>query len=327
MRSTGGLLMLNTNTQISFKDIAALWIKKKEASTKESTYVHYYNLLKNHIEPKLGEEIIEDITLLKLEKTAITYSTEGRLDYAGGLSQKTVCDITIIIKSILRYAETLGHSLSCNLESFSVKQPSRKLRVLSHKEQIAINEFLLKQNDFTALGILIALYTGVRIGELCALSIDDFDIDMKKVTISKTMQRLQNKRSCGENKTYIAITTPKTKNSIREIPLPDFIVEKVLSMGYTNGSYILTGLSDKFIEPRTMENRFNRLMRMLFIDDVSFHTLRHTFATRCVEVGVDVKTLSETLGHSNVNITLNRYVHSSFEMRKKSLQKLNYYTH
>lgn len=234
----------------------------------------------------------------------ITYSTEGRLDYAGGLSQKTVCDITIIIKSILRYAETLGHSLSCNLESFSVKQPSGELRVLSHKEQAMINEFLLEQDDLTTLGILIALYTGVRIGELCALSIDDFDIDMKKVTISKTMQRLQNKQSNEKNRTYISITTPKTKNSIREIPIPDFIVERVLSLGYTSGSYILTGLPNKFVEPRTMENRFNRLMKKLSIEDVSFHTLRHTFATRCVEVGVDVKTLSETLGHSNVNITL-----------------------
>lgn len=319
--------MLKTNTQIPFKDIAALWIKKKETSTKDSTYIHYLNLLKNHIEPKLGDEYIEDITLLKLERTMITYSTEGRLDYGGGLSQKTVCDITIIIKSILRYAETLGHNLSCNLESFSVKQPSGELRVLSHKEQVVINEFLLEQDDLTTLGILIALYTGVRIGELCALNIDDFDIDMKKVTINKTMQRLQNKQSNGKNKTYISITTPKTKNSIREIPIPDFIVERVLSIGYTSGSYILTGLPNKFVEPRTMENRFNRLMRKLSIEDVSFHTLRHTFATRCVEVGVDIKTLSETLGHANVNITLNRYVHSSFEMKKKSLQKLNYHTH
>lgn len=319
--------MLKTKTKIPFKDIAELWIKKKETSTKDSTYIHYYNLLKNHIEPKLGEEIIEDITLLKLEETAITYSTEGRLDYAGGLSQKTVCDITIIIKSILRYAETLGYRLSCNLDLFSVKQPSNELRVLSHKEQIAINDFLLERDDFTALGILIALYTGVRIGELCALSINDFDIDMKKITISKTMQRLQSKQSQGKNKTYIAITTPKTKNSIREIPVPDFIIERVLSIGYTNGSYILTGQPDKFVEPRTMENRFNRMMDYLCIEDVSFHTLRHTFATRCVEVGVDVKTLSETLGHSNVNITLNRYVHSSFEMKQRCLQKLNYDAH
>lgn len=316
--------MLKTSTQIPFKDIAALWIKKKETSTKDSTYVHYYNLLKNHIEPKLGEESIEDITLLKLGKTIITFSTEGRLDYTGGLSQKTVCDITIIIKAILRYAETLGYSLSCNLEAFSVKQPYGELRVLSHKEQIIINEFLSEEDGFTALGILIALYTGVRIGELCALSIDDIDIEMKKITINKTMQRLQNKQGHSKNKTYISITTPKTKNSIREIPIPDFIVERVASIGYTRGSYILTGLPDKFVEPRTMENRFNRLMKKLSIEDVSFHTLRHTFATRCVEVGVDVKTLSETLGHSNVNITLNRYVHSSFEMKQRCLQKLNY---
>lgn len=316
--------MLKTSTQIPFKDIAALWIKKKETSTKDSTFIHYHNLLKNHIEPKLGEEYIEDITLLKLERTAITYFTDGRLDYAGGLSQKTVCDITIIIKSILRYAETLGHRLSCNLDSFSVKQPLCEFRVLSHKEQVVINEYLLQQDDFTALGILIALYTGVRIGELCALCIDDFDIDMKKITINKTMQRLQNKQSGAKNKTRITITTPKTKSSIREIPVPDFIIERVLEIGYTSGAYILTGKPDKYVEPRTMENRFNRLMRTLSIEGVSFHTLRHTFATRCVEVGVDVKTLSETLGHSNVNITLNRYVHSSFEMKQRCLQKLNY---
>ena len=97
-----------------------------------------------------------------------------------------------------------------------------------------------------------------------------------------------------------------------------------MSFNYKKGTYLLTGATDRFIEPRTMENRFNKIMKALSIEKVTFHTLRHTFATRCVEVGVDVKTLSETLGHSNVNITLNRYVHSSFEMKQKSLQKLNY---
>ena len=316
--------MLKTNTEIAFKDVAALWIKKKETSTKDSTCVHYCNLLNNHIEPKLGDMLIEEISLLKLEQTIISFSTEGRLDCSGGLSQKTVCDITIIIKSILRYAETLGYSLSCNLASFSVKQPMGELRILSHREQIIINNFLMEEGGYTSLGILIALYTGVRIGELCALCIDDIDLDMKKVTINKTLQRLQNKDNQDTAKTRISISTPKTKNSIREIPLPDFIVERISEIGYKKGSYILTGLPDKFVEPRTMENRFNRLMQKLAIDDVSSHTLRHTFATRCVEVGVDVKTLSETLGHSNVNITLNRYVHSSFEMKQRCLNKLNY---
>lgn len=319
--------MTTLDNKINFKKVAELWIKKKETSTKDSTYIHYYNLLKNHIEPKLGDEIIEDITLLKLEEMIITFSTEGRLDYNGGLSQKTVCDITIIVKAILRYAETLGYNLSCNLSSFAVKQPYREFKVLSRKEQSAINKFLMSQTGFTELGVLIALYTGLRIGELCALNIDDFDLGMKKLTINKTMQRLQHKQGDFSSKTHITISSPKSKSSIREIPVPDFIIERIRSAEYPKGAYILTGTSDKFIEPRTMENRFNKIMQNLSIENVSFHTLRHTFATRCVEVGVDIKTLSETLGHSNVNITLNRYVHSSFEMKQKGLQKLTYSTH
>lgn len=316
--------MQNEN-KISFREVSDLWIKKKEACTKESTYVHYYNLLKNHIDPKIGDVIVSELTLLKLEETVISFSKEGRLDNCGGLSQKTISDIVIIIKAILRYAEILGCNLSCNLSSLTVKQPCSELRVMSHKEQAAVNHFLLSQDTYTALGILIALYTGIRVGELCALKIEDFDLEMQKNIISKTMQRLQNKQSNGNiAKTHIAITTPKSKSSVREIPLPEFIVEKIMSFDYKKGTYLLTGATDRFIEPRTMENRFNKIMKTLLIEKVTFHTLRHTFATRCIEVGVDVKTLSETLGHSNVNITLNRYVHSSFEMKQKSLQKLNY---
>ncbi len=316
--------MVFSNNQIYFRNVAELWIKKKETTTKRSTYIHYYNLLKNHIEAKLGNELIEDLTLLKLEETIIGFSTDGRLDYSGGLSQKTVCDIAIIIKAILHYAETLGYSLSCNPTLLSVKQPDVKLKVLSHKEQAIVNQYLMTQTGFTELGILIAFYTGIRIGELCALNIEDFDMETKKVTITKTMQRLQHKRDNDNNKTYISITAPKSKSSVREIPIQDFIMERLAAAEYRKGAYILTGDADRFIEPRTMENRFNKIMQKLSIENVSFHTLRHTFATRCVEVGVDVKTLSETLGHSNVNITLNRYVHSSFEMKRQNLKKLNY---
>ena len=137
------------------------------------------------------------------------------------------------------------------------------------------------------------------------------------------MQRIQNTGNGGTSKTKIVISEPKSQCSIRDIPLPSFIVDIAKPFITSPKTYILTG-SEQYIEPRTMQNRFKRYIKESQINDANFHALRHTFATRCVEVGFEIKSLSEVLGHANVNITLNRYVHSSFELKRSNMSKLNF---
>lgn len=157
--------------------------------------------------------------------------------------------------------------------------------------------------------------------ELCALQWEDFDLAHSKLKIRKTMQRIQDLGNGSVSKTKIVITEPKSQCSIREIPLPLFIVDVAKKFASNPKAYILTG-TDRYIEPRTMQNRFKSYVKECNVEPANFHVLRHTFATRCVEVGFEVKSLSEVLGHANVNITLNRYVHSSFELKHSNMNKL-----
>ena len=136
------------------------------------------------------------------------------------------------------------------------------------------------------------------------------------------MQRLQVDNLVNDKKTQIVITDPKSYSSIRTIPLPDFIMELLKKFQGSDNEYFLTGESERFIEPRTMQNHFKLYIKEAAIDNANFHSLRHTFATRCVELGFDIKTLSEILGHSSVKITLDKYVHSSFEQKRANMNKL-----
>ncbi len=141
--------------------------------------------------------------------------------------------------------------------------------------------------------------------------------------VRKTMQRIQDKNVGAATKTKVIITEPKSQCSVRDIPLPVFVLELARRFEGVPKAYVLSGDKSTYVEPRTMQNRFKQYIRDSGIADANFHTTRHTFATRCVEAGFDIKTLSEILGHANVNITLNRYVHSSFALKCSNMSKLS----
>ena len=169
---------------------------------------------------------------------------------------------------------------------------------------------------------MLSLYTGIRLGELCALRWNCVDLNLGIIKVKQTMQRRQNTDPAEERRTKIVFTDPKTQTSSRTIPLPASLLMLAYSFQSTPNSFVLTGSSEKYIEPRTMQNHFKRIIQESGISSVNYHALRHTFATRCVEVGFEIKTLSEILGHATVNITLNRYVHSSFELKRQNMNKL-----
>lgn len=305
---------------MGFQDITKLWLANKSNIIKASTFNRYKNLLNNNILPFIGKKFISDISTADLQDYICFLSTNGRIASKGGLSAKTISDIICIIKSILNYSESIGYNHCCALKYIGFRAEKKEMRVLNRSEQQRLTEYLINDIDNTKAGVLLSLYTGIRIGELCALKEKDFDFLNKKLHIRQTLQRLQ-KGQCDDNKTYISITEPKSSASVREIPLPDFICKIFSTMKLRLDEFVLSGTLAP-IEPRTMENRYNRIMKNLGITGTTFHTLRHTFATRSIEVGFDIKSLSEILGHSSVNITLNRYVHSSFELKIENMKKL-----
>lgn len=158
-------------------------------------------------------------------------------------------------------------------------------------------------------------------GGLCALRWEDISLQEQTIRIHQTLQRVQDK-SNGLQKTKIVITTPKSASSIRTIPLPDNLVKILKNYKAVDSGYFLTNSLDRFIEPRTMQYRFKTVLKNSSVEPANFHSLRHTFATRCIELGFDVKSLSEILGHASVNITMNRYVHPSLELKKQNMQRL-----
>lgn len=305
-----------------YSEVLDAWLQSTRINIKESPHARYSHLIDTHIRSQLGKYQISKISTQLIEGFIENLLSCGRVDNNGGLSAKTVTDILTIVKSTIDYARYNNLVVSCNLSKLTIKKKDKEMRVLCQSEQEALIRVLIADMDLYKFGVLLSLYTGIRIGELCALQWEDLSITNSTLKVRKTMQRIQETNIGASSKTKIIITGPKSDCSIRDIPLQSFLVEIARQFRDHPKAYILSGERGKYIEPRTMQNRFKTYVKESGISDANFHSLRHTFATRCVEVGFELKSLSEVLGHSNVNITLNRYVHSSFELKYSNMNKL-----
>lgn len=308
---------------VVYSDILDGWLRASKLKTKESTHARYSQLVRTHIKPHLGRYQLSRISTQQVECFLEYLLSKGRLDGAGGLSPKTVTDILAIIKNTMEYARYQNLAVICNLEKLSVKGKEKEMRVLTPEEQDALAAVLVHNMDRYKFGVLLSLYTGIRIGELCALQWGDFETNLSTLTVRKTMQRVKNIDDVSSSKTKIIITEPKSQSSVREIPLPPFLVEIAKSFQANPEAFVLSGTIGQYVEPRTMQNRFQTYVKQSGIAAANYHSLRHSFATRCIELSFDIKTLSTILGHSSVNITLNRYVHSSMELKKANMSKFS----
>lgn len=309
-------------SMLTFEKVSQEWIESKRVHIKESTYMRYTFLLNNYINNIIGNYNISSINDTHLENLSIRLLTQGGKDKQG-LSPKTVLDIISLVKSILRFSISRGYSSTYTGNSIPIKQNAKEMRVLSRKEQQILTMSIIHSNNLKDIGILICLYTGIRIGELCALRWDDISFSEKTLTIHNTLQRVKVSEIENGKKTKIILSSPKSKCSLRTIPLPDELVDILMPLKTDSTHYILSGSSDRFIEPRSMQNHFKKIIKKCSIDDANFHCLRHSFATRCVEVGFDIKSLSEILGHANVNITMNRYIHPTMELKRQNMNRLS----
>ena len=231
-----------------------------------------------------------------------------------------------ILKQILHYGEIKGYIPPIQYEITKPSVPRKEIEVLTEEEQVKLVKYIKAniRNEIKGVGILLSLYAGTRLGEICALRWKDLRLDIGIINITKTMQRVKNTDKEADTKTKIVIDTPKTQNSIRQIPIPDFLLTelKIWSERYPENAYILTGDTEKYIEPRSYQNSFKRYLKQTGIRNINFHALRHTFATRAIEQKVDAKSLSDILGHATVKFTLERYVHPSFTQKKQNIEKL-----
>lgn len=311
-----------TKCSVSYESILVSWLESQRLNIKESTYARYHQIVYTHLIPDIGSIKIERMTTKLIENYLAQLIEAGRIDGTGGLSSKTTGDILAIIKASFDYAEYNNYPLHCKLDKVCIKQHKEEMRVLSLEEQQKLTLVLLDDTDLIKFGVLLSLYTGIRIGELCALKWGNLSIAAGVLSVRETMQRIKDTSNHSISKTKIVISEPKSKCSVRDIPLPEFIISIAKGFQSNNSSYVLTGEKNRYVEPRTMQNRFKSLLRESQIPDANYHALRHTFATRCIEVGFELKTLSEILGHSNVNITLNRYVHSSLDLKKENMSKI-----
>ncbi|MCM1578761.1 MAG: site-specific integrase, partial [Ruminococcus sp.] len=277
---------------------------------KETTLANYEMKLKKHIIPYFGGEKYDRLTADGVNKFI-----EKKL--AENLSAKYVSDIVLIIKSAAKFAQKrYGYANRIDSVTMPKSRDKSEKKMLTDSEQTRMKKELLKNPNGSNTGILLAASTGLRIGELCALRWQDIDLEKSILTVSGTVQRIM-KKGGG---TKLIVTSPKSESSKREIPLPAFIIPYLKAVRAADDCFLLSG-SKKLVEPRTMQYRFKSVLKKAGLPYVNFHALRHMFATNCIALGFDVKTLSEILGHSNVQITLNRYVHSSME-RKKVCMKL-----
>lgn len=308
-----------------FQEIADEWLQIIQPQIKESTSNKYQNILSTYILPVFGKSPLESITQDSIENYCNTLLISGGKK-GTGLSAKTVSDILSVMRSIFRFAAKKGIPLSCDTSSVQVKQTPKEMRVLSRSEQERLCQYLYSDLTARNIGILICLFTGLRVGELCALQWKDISLGEQTIHVCQTMQRIQD-RSNSDRKTKIVVTAPKSVCSVRTIPISQELVQIITDFQsgfpFNQSSYFLTGSSQKYIEPRIMQKHFKQVLQKCSIAPANYHALRHTFATRCVELGFDVKCLSEILGHASVNITMNRYVHPSIELKRENMQKLS----
>lgn len=307
-------------TDMRFSEILQLWINSSRIKNKGATENKYLFMIERHIKPDLG-----NIRVSKLKASAINTFLdrkfrEGRLDGTGGLSPSYIKTLSVIISSALRYAASEGLCMPLGAAVYKPPIPRKDIRILDKSTQKRLEQQLSIDMDETRLGILVALQTGMRIGEICALSWDDIDLYGRVIHIRHTIARVKGETGSGK-KTQLILDVPKTKSSIRDIPISTVLLPVLYDMKERTGSGYLVSGKAEFVSTRTFDYRYKKVLEKTEIPPLNFHSLRHTFATRCVEAGMDVKTLSELLGHSNVSITLNTYVHPSLEAKRVQMEK------
>lgn len=290
------------------------WLEWKRTRVKVSSYAKYQTIVTKHILPELGGFGPDELDREALERFTRSLTGEKKL------APKTARDILTVLAAILDFAlRRCGGGVGPEIDM--PRLPRKEMRVLSLREQRIFMDYLTREMDACRFAVALALLTGMRIGEICALKWKNISLEEGTIRVCATVQRVTAATE-AEGKTTLLLGSPKSEASERTIPLTDRALALCRRMrpGDEN-AFVLTG-TERCMEPRTLQYRMKKYAEDCGLEGVHFHTLRHTFATRCVESGFEIKSLSEVLGHSSTSITLNRYVHSSMELKRSNMKKL-----
>ena len=294
----------------TFGELCNEWQAAIQVRVKPTTLGNYNMKLNKHILPAFGGIRYSCITV-----QVIQTFIESKLK--SGLSAKYVRDIITLMHSVSKYACRV-HGFRDTLADVTVpKSESREMELLTEKQQKVLCKYLTTNISNTNLSILLSLFMGMRIGEICGLKWEDIDLNKSILTVRRTVQRISKSRG-----TELYIGSPKSCSSRRCIPIPAFIISILRQFKGCDNEYLLSE-STKVIEPRTLQRRFKTILKKAGLPSINYHGLRHMFATNCIKVGFDIKTLSVILGHSSVETTLNRYVHTSFERKVECMNLLH----
>ena len=299
-------------TAICFEAWAQEWMLKEVGGrVKASTYQRYSAIMRKHIMPYLGQLKLADIS-----RDTVQLLVDGmeKANYA----EATIRSMVKLLGKALSAAYDGGIIPTNPCKGVVVRRTQlSEQRDLTRSEQERLRR-CAEQADIPAL---LALYTGMRLGEICALRWEDINWESGTLCVRRTVQRL----SCQgmQTKTTLSVGLPKTKASHRVIPVPSFLLEELAKRRKeaTEQGFVF-GSAEVPAEPRTIQRRSKRLMRRAEIYNVHFHTLRHTFATRMLELGTDIKTVSELLGHQSAKMTLDIYSHSLLTQKTRAIESL-----
>lgn len=305
-------MLILPNMKKSFQEVSVIWSDAKRTIVKHSTMCAYMLTLRTHLLPRFG-------AMKVITESDVQQFVSDK--FSSGLARKTIRDLVAVLRSIARYG---GRHKIFPYKEWEVEYPTntdiRRLPTLTLHHQRTLMRHLIEKSSSQNIGILLALCTGMRIGEICALKWEDVDFIQRIITVRHTVGRVYN---CETKSTEKIRTSPKTKNSCREIPISELLLRTLKAVRKTSVSPYLVGSSLHSKEPRSYRDYFARLLNRLGIPAIVFHGLRHTFATRCIESQCDYKTVSVILGHSNVATTLNLYVHPNLSQKKRCVERMS----
>lgn len=293
----------------TFGEMTAVWLSHVKENKKYSTYAKYEAIYQKHLLRSL-----ESLSVNQIHSALVS----SMISSQGIRSESMIRSIYCVINQVILF---VNKNYDCNIAVVSRNKSSRSAKpveILKKSEQIRLLEILYQNMDLNKLGIVMCLFTGLRLGEICSLKWNDIDLNGGLLYVNRTVQRIAVKGHC--TKTELMEGEPKSIFSKRVIPLPDELIQ-IIRQFKTDDEYVIS--KDRPTEPRTYQYRFHQLLKEAGIVSYNFHVLRHTFATNCIASGADIKSLSEILGHSGVNITLDRYVHPSEETKRMHLNALS----
>ncbi len=285
------------------------YIENLKYQVKKRTYLHYQNLYEIYIEKYF------DFEIKKMKKTEVNATLSKFLEGHSNSLAKT-------LKSLLNRSLNFAYENKMTRRQFAItlkisNNSEKKIECLTKIEQQKLEKFILNNKKQYSYGVLISLYTGLRLGELLALKWSDIDFKNRILKVTKSTSKIMQ-----NHKQIEIVGLPKTNTSIREIPLTSGLIKILKELKTNTSEYVVSNKKGNCIDYRTYQYSFENLLKKLHIKHYGFHSLRHTFATRLLENNVDIKTISELLGHSSPTVTLNRYVHSNMDNKRKAMQKI-----